>query len=87
VAYLDEPEPVRLVRGTRRDRPGLVELAPDPGYAVELIFPRPGRYHVSVNNPTDRPITTTLTQSIPLPGLELPATPLMLQPGQYVVIR
>ena len=179
VAYLSRPEGMRLLRGTRLDRPGPVDLAPDAGYAVELVLPRPGRklqltlpvciaglnprwsaglfqrkgyvkgdygpgenryralgldlsgrayvplypdyaelthvvaghpviagpegkdlfiqatkvgqspdrWHVSVNNPTDRIIATTLTRTIPLPGLELPQTKITLAPGRYVVVQ
>jgi len=45
------------------------------------------RWHISVNNPTDRAITTTLTRSIPLPGLDLPETKLTVKPGEYLVLR
>ena len=54
---------------------------------VTKVGQAPDRWHVSVNNPTDRPITTTLTKTIPLPGLELPETKIALSPGQYVVVR
>jgi hypothetical protein len=47
----------------------------------------PDRWHVSVNNPTDRVITTTLRAAMPLTGLDLPVQPLTLQPGEYRVVE
>ncbi len=40
-------------------------------------------WHVSVNNPTDTPVTATLRQRMALPGLSFPETTLTLQPGEY----
>jgi hypothetical protein len=45
------------------------------------------RWHVSVNNPTDRPIQTTLRRSMPLAGLDLPDSTLTLQPGEYRLLQ
>jgi len=54
---------------------------------VTKVGQQPDRWHVSVNNPTDRPITTTLKQAMDLPGLGLSETTITLQPGEYVVLR
>jgi len=47
----------------------------------------PDRWHVSVNNPTDREITTTLHAAMALPGLDFPDRTLTLKPGEYVVVQ
>jgi hypothetical protein len=178
-AQLQSPAGLEVLRGRRLDDPGLVEFAPDAGFAVELSLPRPtqkfrltipcrvqglnprwsaglfqrkgyvkgdygtgedryrpvgmdlagsayvplypdyaerthvvighpvvagpegkelfvqvtkvaekpARWHVSVNNPTDRAITATLKRSIPLPGLDFPTRPLTLPPGAYLVLQ
>jgi hypothetical protein len=47
----------------------------------------PDRWHVSVNNPTDKPITTRLHQAIPLPGLTLADQQITVGSGEYTVIQ
>lgn len=54
---------------------------------VTHVADKPHRWHVAVNNPTDRSIRTTLRCSMVLPGLDLPDSPVTLPPGGYVVIR
>jgi len=44
------------------------------------------RWHVSVNNPLDRPVTTTLRQTMDLPGMRLGTQKLTLAPGGYRVL-
>lgn len=44
------------------------------------------RYYVAVNNPTDRPIETTLRKGIDLPGFELPGKPIAVAPGALRVV-
>jgi hypothetical protein len=44
---------------------------------------RPPLWHVSVNNPLDRPVTAKLRQVMALPGLDLTTTEIALQPGEY----
>jgi len=177
--YISAPAGMEIVRGTRLDGPGLVELAPDARLAVEIAVPKPAqrldltlpcrivglnprwsaglfqktgyvkgdygagenryralgtdlggnaylplyvdraetthvvaghpviagpegkdlfiqvtkvgqepdRWHVSVNNPTDQPIATTLEKAIDLPAFEFPKTTLTLKPGEYVVLK
>jgi hypothetical protein len=41
---------------------------------------------VDVNNPTDVPITTVLSQNMNLPGLQFPNTNVTLAPGEYRVL-
>ena len=53
---------------------------------VTKVGAGPDRWHVSVNNPTDRTITATLRKAMPLPGLEFPDKTLTLAPGEYVVL-
>ncbi|MHB9134043.1 MAG: CehA/McbA family metallohydrolase domain-containing protein [Armatimonadota bacterium] len=47
----------------------------------------PDRWHVSVNNPTDRVITATLKKAMDLPGLDFPEKKITLKPGEYVVLQ
>jgi hypothetical protein len=54
---------------------------------VTKVGDQPHRWHVSVNNPTDQPITTTLKKAIDLPGLEFPDRTVTLAPGQYIVLQ
>ena len=54
---------------------------------VTHVGQAPDRWHVSVNNPTDKSITTTLTNPVDLPGFDFPAITLRLKPGEYVVLR
>jgi hypothetical protein len=179
VDYLNRPEGMQVLRGTRVDGPGLFELAPDARFAAEIVLPRPAqqsaltlpvrvnglnprwsaglllrqgyvkgdhgpgenryrplgldlegrayvplyvdkpptthvvaghpviagpegkdlfiqvtkvadqphRWHVSVNNPTDLPVTTTLEKAIDVPGLDLPRQTVTLSPGEYRVLQ
>jgi len=47
----------------------------------------PPRWHVSVNNPGDRPVETTLRQAMDLPGLRFAERRLAVPPGGYVVLQ
>jgi hypothetical protein len=44
-------------------------------------------WHVSVNNPTDHPVETTLHQAMDLPGLALADLKTTFQPGEYRVLE
>ena len=44
------------------------------------------RWHVSVNNPTDQAIRSTVRKAIVLPGLKVNDAALTLQPGEYRVL-
>ena len=55
-----------------------------------LESPRDGKegsWHVSVNNPTDRPVTAELYRRIDLPGLKLAKTRITLRPGEYRILE
>lgn len=41
LAYLKAPAGMQVLRGKRIDGPGLVELAPDERFAVEVVVPKP----------------------------------------------
>ncbi len=47
---------------------------------------QPPQWQVSVNNPTDQPVTCTLRKAMDLPGLVFPNTKLTLAPGEYRVL-
>lgn len=47
---------------------------------------KPPLWHVSVNNPLDRPVTAVVRQAMVVPGLEIPELTLTLQPGEYRVL-
>jgi hypothetical protein len=53
---------------------------------VTKVGRNPDRWHVSVNNPTDRVITTTLRAEMNLPGLQFPSQSITLQSGEYRVL-
>ena len=53
---------------------------------VTKVGQNPDRWHVSVNNPTDQPITTTLKKAIALPGFDFPDKHITLKPGEYTVL-
>lgn len=44
------------------------------------------QWYVDVNNPTDVPITTVLSQNMSLPGLQFPNTQITLAPGEHRVL-
>lgn len=44
------------------------------------------RWHVEVNNPTDAPITTVLSQNMNLPGLQVPSSQVTLAAGEHRVL-
>jgi hypothetical protein len=54
---------------------------------VTKISDKPERWHVSVNNPTDKPVTVVLHQALDLPGLSFPDRPLTLKAGEYKVLQ
>ena len=54
---------------------------------VTRLWDDPPRWSVTVNNPTDQPVTATLHQAMAIPGLDLPDTPLTLQAGEFKTIR
>lgn len=55
-----------------------------------LESPRDGKegsWHVSVNNPTDKPVTAELSRRLDLPGLKLTKTRVTLRPGEYRILE
>ena len=54
---------------------------------VMHIFDNPHQWHIAVNNTTDKPITTTLKQSMDLPALEFGEMDITLQPGEHRVLE
>jgi len=54
---------------------------------VTKLSDKPAQYHVAVNNPTDKPIRTTLRRCMDLPGFTFPDTPLDVPAGAYVVVK
>jgi hypothetical protein len=46
----------------------------------------PPLWHVSVNNPTDAPVTAKLSRTVDLPGLAWDGETVTLQPGEYRVL-
>lgn len=47
---------------------------------------QPFQWHISVNNPTDKEITATLTKNMDLPGFEFPEHNITLKPGEYQLL-
>ena len=53
---------------------------------VTHVNEKPQRWHVSVNNPTDKAITTTLRQTMALPGLDFQTQVVTVPEGGYTVL-
>ncbi len=56
--------------------------------AIEVVhlFQSPHQWHVSVNNLTDKPVTTKLKQTMDLPLLDFEEREIALTPGEYRVL-
>ncbi|MBU4211626.1 MAG: hypothetical protein KKD33_03470 [Verrucomicrobia bacterium] len=54
---------------------------------VTKVGDNPYQWHVSVNNPTDKAITTQLRKTMDLPGLTVDETAITLGPGEYRVMQ
>jgi hypothetical protein len=54
---------------------------------VTHVNENPQRWHVSVNNPTDKPITTTLQKTMALPGFDFPTQKVTVPAGGYIVVK
>ena len=54
---------------------------------VTRISDDPPGFHVSLNNPTDQTITTTLRAAMPMPGLEFQEERVAVGPGEYVLVE
>jgi hypothetical protein len=54
---------------------------------VTRVSDDPPRFHVSVNNPTDQTIATTLRVAMPMPGLDFQQKRITLPPGAYMVVQ
>lgn len=53
---------------------------------VTHVNENPQQWHISVNNPTDKPITTTLSKAMELPGFQFTAQKITVPAGGYIVI-
>lgn len=53
---------------------------------VTHVNDNPQKWHVSVNNPTDKAITTTLKKVMDLPGLDFQSQKITVPPGGYLVL-
>ncbi|MDB4987558.1 MAG: hypothetical protein JWN04_2736, partial [Myxococcaceae bacterium] len=54
---------------------------------VTCLGGHPMRWHVSINNPTQRAISTHLSQALELPGFDFSERQLTLQPGELVDLQ
>ena len=61
--------------------------APELVIELAMLSSKPPSYHVAVNNPTDRPIKTTLRKCMDLPGFTFADRAIDVAPGAYVVVR
>lgn len=53
---------------------------------VTHLYEEPHQWHVSVNNPTDKPVKTKLRKAMDLPGFIFHEVEVTVQPGEYRVI-
>jgi len=63
------------------------EAGKDLFIQVTHLSENPQRWHVSVNNPTDKDIRTTLRQAIDLPGFSFPTATVSIPAGGYEVLK
>lgn len=65
--------------------------ADENGSALKInvvpLSEKPFKWHIDVNNPTDKTITTKLSNAMDLPNLNLPKTKLTIKPGEYKVLN
>ena len=54
---------------------------------VTHLSDNPAQWRVAVNNPTDRPIETTLKKCMDLPGFDFPDQSVKVPAGGYIVVR
>ncbi len=81
--YVDRAEVTHMVAG----HPVIADAAgKDLFIGVMHLRDKPAQWCVSVNNPTDQPITSLLHQAMDLPGFIFPDTKITLQPGEYRVV-
>jgi hypothetical protein len=82
--YVDKAAETHMVAG----HPVVADAAgKDLFIQVTHVYEGPDQWHVSVNNPTDKPIKTTLHKAMDLPGLEFRDKMLTVKPGEYVVLQ
>ncbi len=58
----------------------------DVAINVVHLYDDPPQWHVSVNNLTDKPVTTKLKQAMDLPRLDFEEREITLAPGEYRVL-
>ena len=63
------------------------EAGQDLFIGVVHLRDKPSQWHVSVNNPTDKPITSTLHKAMDVPGLVFSGAAVTMQPGEYRVLE
>jgi hypothetical protein len=82
--YVDRADVTRILAGhpVAADQSGN-----DLFIDVTCIGGTPPRWHVSVNNPDDHPIATTLKQAMALPGLSFLTRKVTVPAGGYVVLQ
>lgn len=54
---------------------------------VTHVSENPDKWHISVNNPTDKIIKTKIKKVIQLPGMKFEEKELILKPGEYIVLE
>jgi len=82
--YVDYAEQTHIVVG----HPVVAEPeGKDLFIQVTHVNENPHRWHVSVNNPTDKAITTTLRKTMDVPGFEFPTQRITVPPGGYLVVK
>nr|MCU0871382.1 hypothetical protein [Pirellulaceae bacterium] len=52
----------------------------------DAVGTTPPLWHVSVNNPTDAPVTAKLAKTMDLPGLAWAGETITIKPGEYRVL-
>ncbi|MBU4212646.1 MAG: hypothetical protein KKD33_08695, partial [Verrucomicrobia bacterium] len=81
--YVDKAETTHILAG----HPVVAdERGKNIAINVMHLFDAPHQWHVAVNNLTDKPVTTKLTQAMDLPRLDFEEREITLAPGEYRIL-
>jgi hypothetical protein len=83
--YVDYSEITHIVAG----HPVIAEGKDGEELFIQVthVSENPDKWHISVNNPTDKTIKTKIKKVINLPGMKFEEKELTLKPGEYIVIE
>ncbi|MCM8785073.1 MAG: hypothetical protein NC827_00710 [Candidatus Omnitrophica bacterium] len=83
--YIDYAEETHILSG----HPVIAETEEGKQLFIQVthVSENPDKWHISVNNPTDKIIKTKIKKVIDLPGMKFKEKELILTPGSYIVLE